>query len=173
MQGIVLNTVAAAGLISVGLLAPNALKALKQLGLMPTPRQQDSIRAARNKLVQRGLLVWEGQKLRLTEKGEKHLRSWELKEYKIPTPKRWDKRWRVLIFDIPERRKGLRDKVRRTLIATGFIRLQDSVWIYPYPCEDLITLLKADFKIGKDMLYMIVDTLEYDAPVRSRFKLND
>lgn len=78
----------------------------------------------------------------------------------------------MLIFDIPEQKKGLREKIRTTLQRVGFVRLQDSVWIYPYDCEDLITLLKADFKVGKDMLYMIVDTLEYDSPLRSQFGLD-
>lgn len=142
-----------------------------KLGILPGPRQKDSIRDARNRLVRKGLLAWEGNKLRVTDKGRKKLRSWSLQKYQIPKPKKWDKRWRVLIFDIPERRKGLRDKVRRALQASGFVRLQDSVWIYPYDCEELIILLKADFKIGKDMLYMIVDTLEYDTPILTRFNL--
>jgi len=171
LQKIVLSTVAAAGMMSVGLLAPNVLGAFAKLGLIPTRRQTDSIRAARNRLVHQRLLGWEGNNLRLTEKGERALRSLEVRGYKLPKPKRWDNRWRVLIFDIPEKRKSLREKVRRTLASIGFVRLQDSVWIYPYDCEDLVTLLKADFKIGKDVLYMIVDTLEYDTPFRSKFGL--
>jgi PaaX-like protein len=171
LQKILLTTVSVAGVLGIGLLAPNVLGAMKKLGMLPAPHQKDSIRVARNRLVRQGLLVWEGKKLRLTEKGCKRLNSWALKDYQIPKPKRWDERWRVLIFDIPERRKGLRDKVRRTLETVGFVRLQDSVWIYPYDCEELITLLKADFKIGKDLLYLIVDTLEYDTPIRSRFNL--
>ena len=51
----------------------------------------------------------------------------------------------------------------------GFVRLQDSVWIYPYDCEDFMVLLKADFKIGKDVLYMIVDELEGDGRLRKEF----
>jgi DNA-binding transcriptional regulator PaaX len=139
--------------------------------MLPTPRRADSIRAARNRLVKRGLLKWKGNKLCITEAGEKKLRQWRLRDYQLPRPKHWDKRWRVLIFDIPEKRKGLREKIRNTLVVVGFVRLQDSVWIFPYDCEDLITLLKADFKIGKDMLYMIVDTLEYDTPFRAKFGL--
>lgn len=171
VQKIVLGTVATMGILSVSLLAPNVLGTLGRLGLLPTRRQTDTIRAARNRLVQRGFLKYDGNKLRLTEAGKKKLRSLELHDYQIPRPKRWDKKWRVLVFDIPETRRSLREKVRRTLMEVGFIRLQDSVWIFPYPCEDLITLLKADFKIGKDVLYMIVDTLEYDTSFRKKFDL--
>ena len=53
----------------------------------------------------------------------------------------------------------------------GFVRLQDSVWVYPYDCEDLITLLKADFRVGKDVLYLIVDSIENDKYLRAEFNL--
>ena len=41
--------------------------------------------------------------------------------------------------------------------------------MYPYDCEDLITLLKADFRVGDAMLYMIVDTIERDGALRKHF----
>jgi len=85
--------------------------------------------------------------------------------------RRWDGRWRVLIFDIPEERKLLREKVRHTLVSIGFERLQDSVWIYPYDCEDLIALIKVDFQIGREVLYLIVDSLENDGHLRKLFGL--
>ena len=75
------------------------------------------------------------------------------------------------LFDIREGRKSLRERIQRTLRAIGFRRLQDSVWVYPHDCEDLITLLKSDFKIGKDVLYLVVDQLEYDAPLKAHFHL--
>lgn len=171
IQKIVLTTVATVGLLSVALLAPNALQALKWLGIKPPKGPRDSVRRARNRLVARGLLRYEGNKLRLTPRGEAELRRVSLADFKLKKPKRWDGRWRVLVFDIPESRKTLREKVRRTLAAIGFIRLQDSVWIYPYPCEDLLALLKADFKIGKDLLYLIVEEMEYDNSLRKQFEL--
>src|SRR3989344_5740250 len=69
------------------------------------------------------------------------------------------------------RRKGLRDKIRNTLLSMGFLKLQNSAWIYPYDCEDLINLLKADFKVGKDLLYLIVDSIENDKSFRKSFAL--
>ena len=53
----------------------------------------------------------------------------------------------------------------------GIRRLQDSVWVYPYDCEDIITLLKTDFGVGKYLLYMIVDELENDKHLREDFGL--
>ena len=53
----------------------------------------------------------------------------------------------------------------------GFLRLKDSVWVYPYDCEDLVTLMKADFKIGKDILYIIAETIENDSWLKKEFGL--
>ena len=50
-------------------------------------------------------------------------------------------------------------------------RLQDSVWVYPYDCEDIIGLLKTDIGVGKDLLYMIADEIENDRHLRENFGL--
>ena len=53
--------------------------------------------------------------------------------------------------------------------SAGFLQLQQSVWVYPHDCEDLVALLKADLHIGKDVLYLIVEKIERDAWVRKHF----
>jgi hypothetical protein len=169
IKKLVLASAAVAGGISVSLVAPGVLGAMGKLGLIPSARQLEIIKRSRSRLVVRGLLTYQDNLLHLTPRGEKVLRRLELCDFRLQRPKRWDYKWRVLIFDIPERRKSLRPKIRYTLKAIGFVRLQDSVWVYPYDCEDLITLLKADFKIGKDLLYLIVDSIENDASLKNHF----
>lgn len=171
LQKIILQSIVIAGIITVGLLSTNALGAMVKMGIFPKRRQKEFIKNSRDRLVQKGFLVYKDKQLSLTEKGKVLLVKLELLDFRLKKPKRWDKKWRVLIFDISEKRKVLREKVRRTLMAIGFVRLQDSVWIYPYDCEDLVTLLKTDFKVGKDLLYMIVDSLEYDNSLREHFNL--
>ncbi len=173
LQKIILGVVASVGLLSVALVAPNALKVMEKFGFLPAKRQKEFIKAAREKLVTRGLLEWQGKFLKLTDTGKAVLTRLELNDYKIKKPKSWDGKWRVLIFDIPEERKTQREKVRRTLASIGFLRLQDSVWVYPYDCQNLITLLKADFQIGKNLLYMIVEALEHDESIKKQFNLSD
>jgi len=53
----------------------------------------------------------------------------------------------------------------------GFVRLQDSVWVFPYDCEDFVALLKADLKIGVAVLYLIVEQIENDKHLRAHFDL--
>lgn len=171
LQKIILQTVKVAGLVSIALVAPNVIGAMVKLGLIQSPRQGEVIGRASDRLVRKGLMEWRDGKLRLTSKGERELLELELRAH-TKRVRRWDKKWRVLIFDIPERRKGLRQKVRNTLQDIGFVRLQDSVWVYPYDCEDLMTLLKAGFRVGDDMLYMIVDSIERDSKLKDHFKLS-
>ena len=46
-------------------------------------------------------------------------------------------KWRVIIFDIPEKEK-MRLQISYLFKQSGLYRLQDSVWVYPYDCEDII-----------------------------------
>jgi len=167
----VLGAVGLTGMLGIAMVAPNVLGAMGKLGLLPGRRQKEIINRARDRMVREGLLVRGGFKVKLTAKGHAALRRIEARDFKLRRPKRWDGKWRVLIFDIPEYRKGLRDKVRRTLRSIGFVRIQDSVWAYPYDCEDLTALLKADFKIGKDILYMIVEEMEGAWRLKKHFGL--
>ena len=115
------------------------------------------------------MLEYKNEKLRITQKGKLQLFREGLAENAKKKNKKWDGKWRVLIFDIPEKIRFVRDNIRVALLNIGFMRLQNSVWIYPYDCEDFINLLKADMEIGKDVLYMIVEELEHDKPVREHF----
>lgn len=165
IKKIILGSVATAGVLAVVAIAPNVIQVLDQIEGKKRKSlwQRLSVDTARRRLVDKGLLEYDGRGfVRLTIAGKNELEKLEASEYKISIPKKWDRKWRVIIFDIKEERKNLRVKIRRTLTSLGFKRLQDSVWIFPYDCEDFITLLKADFKIGKDMLYLIVEKIEND-----------
>ena len=167
----ILKTVKFSGLLSIALITPAVLKALINLGIVDL-KNKGVISNARNRLVKDGFLKRDSKGfLYLTEKGEQKLQDYELSDYELILPKIWDGKWRVLIFDIPERRRKIRDKVRNTLRSIGFIRMQDSVWIFPYDCSELVTLFKADFKIGKDLLYMLVDQVENDKYLKEYFDL--
>lgn len=172
LRKVIIGTVAAAGILSVGLLAPNVVGAMAKLGIINTKRRKEVINRARDRLIAAGILARNAQGyLTVTKKGDVLTRQLEIADHKLKKPNRWDKKWRLLIFDIPEYRKNLREKVRNTLRAIGFVQLQKSVWVYPYDCEDLIALLKSDFKIGKDLLYLVIEEMENDKKIREVFGL--
>jgi len=176
IQKIILGTIATAGILGIALVAPNAVQILKSFGVDKKLKnfKYDANRSLKG-LLSSGLVVFiekDGKKyLKLTEKGKLKLIRLEKFNFKIKKPKRWDKKWRIVIFDIPQKRRLQRDNLRFTLKQIGFVRLQHSVWVYPYDCEELITLLKLDFKIGKDILYIIADKIENDKILKEHYKL--
>jgi DNA-binding transcriptional regulator PaaX len=109
--------------------------------------------------------------VQLTKKGEEKLERYELGELTVRKPKSWDGKWRLVIFDIREKRRVKRDLLRQQLQGLGLIRLQNSVWVYPYDFSEVAVLLKADAMIGKDILFLIVEELENDGWLRKHFGL--
>jgi len=49
--------------------------------------------------------------------------------------RRWDGRWRLVLFDIPTGQNAARERLRRYLKSRGFGYLQNSVWITPDSLE--------------------------------------
>lgn len=41
---------------------------------------------------------------------------------------KWDGKWRLIMFDVPEKRRSARDVLRRKLKDWGFVHFQQSVW---------------------------------------------
>ena len=176
IQKALLTTLLVGGMIVVGA-APriNILKLLGNKKRNPY-RFKHQANDALVRLARKGLVVFiikNGRKVaRITPAGRHVLALEEQKNaLQLQKKKRWDKRWRVVIFDIPEYRRSTRDKLRLTMRNAGFYRLQDSVWLYPYDCEDFMTLVKADLKIGNAILYMVVEKIENDSKIKETFGL--
>ena len=176
IQKIILNTLYGVGLISVAVFAPNIIGSLVKFKGVIDKNQKYKVNRSLTNLIDNGLVFLEktqrGTFIRLTPKGQKKVDMFHAGDIVIKKPARWDGKWRIVIYDLKERKRGLRDKLRSTLSTFGFIKLQHSVWIYPYDCEDLIMLIKADFKIGKDILYLIVEKVENDKWLRRLFELS-
>lgn len=174
-QKTLLATVAVGGVVLIAATIPNAAQLLRFFpGYKKGASFNYQTKSALGRLVAKGLIVFEERNgkryARITEKGERMLQM-ETEKVAMKKKRKWDRRWRVVIFDVPEKRKSVRASLRRFMGEYGFVRLQDSVWIYPYDCEDLIALAKANFRIGADVLYMIVERLEHDKHLREHFKL--
>lgn len=169
----VIATVSVAGILAVAAVAPNALTLLGKTKLVD--QQKQKIKSSFSKLLKHGYLILQRDKgvmrVRLTKKGEWFAARIGEGKLAPKKSKRWDGKWRMLIFDIPENRKKSREQVRLMLAGLGFRRLQDSVWVYPYDCEDFITVLKIDLHLGRDVLYIIADKIENDKKLKEQFGL--
>jgi len=175
---IILKIIGATGFVSMAVLAPNAVQSLEMFWGKDKRKYHSAsyIKKAIYKLQQRDMLEFvknkEGKTLvRLTEKGQRELLKYQIREKVIKKPKRWNKKWHVVVFDIKEVVKNLREGLRKELINLGFIKLQNSVWVYPYECEEVIFMIKTYFQIGKGVLYMTVDKIENDKWLKEEFNL--
>ncbi len=174
-QAAALTVVALGVVVFIASTAPNAAQLLRFFpGYKKGARFNFRIKSVLSRLATKGLVVFveKGGKryARITEDG-KHMLNLETARMQVVKKKRWDRRWRLVIFDIPERRRSVRIRLRKFMVSCGFERLQDSVWAYPYDCEDLIALVKAEFRIGADALYLIVEQMEHDKHLREHFHL--
>ncbi|MBP9757129.1 MAG: CRISPR-associated endonuclease Cas2 [Candidatus Pacebacteria bacterium] len=166
LQAAILTSLEVAGVIALAVVAPNLLQLFKKR------YTSQSVHSSAKLLEKKGLVTWELRNgksfLKLTTAGENFLSRGRMM---VARSKRWDGKWRLVSFDISQARSAQRTRLRQTLREIGFERLQDSVWVFPYDCEDLITLLKADYGLGKEVLYIIADTIENDRALRGRFGL--
>jgi DNA-binding transcriptional regulator PaaX len=134
--------------------AINAFNYLKRRGLIEVEKEGHDIRIA------------------LTKKGKKRAGKYQIDDLKIKKPKRWDKKWRVVIFDIPNTSRLIRDIFRRKLKEWGFHCLQQSVWITPYYCQEEINLLREFLGANKKQVQILeVNKLENEHFFKKIFKL--
>jgi DNA-binding transcriptional regulator PaaX len=84
-------------------------------------------------------------KLVLTEEGKKQAKVLNFlgKSIEFKKPKRWDGKWRIVLFDIPEKDRIFRAVLREHLYTLKFHKLQHSVFVSPHPCEESISDLVA------------------------------
>lgn len=68
--------------------------------------------------------------IKLTNKGQ--LRAL-VQNSRLPHSKQWDGKWRLVMFDIPEQNRTQRNQLRALLKGSGFVKLQQSVLVSPYP----------------------------------------
>lgn len=136
----------------------------------PTAR----MRQAFHRLEQRGFVRRSPHNgcLALTEAGKAYAKKLDTYErITIKKPRSWDGKWRIVIFDIWERRRATRNRFRVLLQKIGFVRLQDSVWAYPYDCEEILAFIRTELKLGGGVLYLIAEGIEHDRSLRAKFNL--
>jgi CRISPR-associated endonuclease Cas2 len=131
-------------------------------------KEWEAIRVLR-RLESSGHVKEKDKKIYLTKKGYMEILKYQTQE-KYP---RWDNRWRIVIFDIPEEKRNYRDFLRNLLRWIGFRELQKSVWVFPYDARDKIKrLLKIqNLRIEDDIRFLTVEKIEQDNDLRAKFGL--
>ena len=127
-------------------------------------------------LGQRGLINFEkkGKQLyvSLTKEGKRKAGKYNIDNLEIKKPKKWDEKWRILIFDIEDRHKIKREALRGKLKQLGFYKLQKSVWVCPYSFQREVEILRDFFSLNYGEMRVITSNeVEYDEEMRSFFSV--
>lgn len=101
-----------------------------------------------------------GDKYKFTPKGKKWFARSVLKYYGLRYSK-WDNKWRVVIFDIPEELHTKRNQLRTKLKNLGFYMLQKSIFVIPYPCEDELIDICKKLKVGNYVDIITADSIGF------------
>jgi DNA-binding transcriptional regulator PaaX len=113
-------------------------------------------------------------RVQLTNKGERRIKEFCFEAMEIKEPKKWDGKWRVLIFDIPSKPKiynQARNALRNKIKDLGFFQMQKSVWVYPYECEDEILFVAELFQVQKHIEILTVEKLLHEEKIKREFGL--
>jgi len=148
-----------AGMVYVAASSPYFVLQLMRNISKPRPYQKRKFLDAFSYLKKNGLIEVKKEnhdiRISLTEEGRKRAGKYQIDDLEIEKPKKWDKKWRVVIFDIPAASRMIRDAFRRKLKEFGFYPLQKSIWVYPFPCKEEVSLLRDFFGLNKKQIQVL------------------
>ncbi len=169
---VVLPLLGMSAVLTLAVIAPNALRIVDIFGREQrfTPRQ---LRHSLQNLKRRGFVQQVGTRTsweyKLTPKGRVLLKKHHIEHLTIPKPDVWDGKWRIVIFDIPERLRPSRDALRQKLRSLGFAYLNLSVWVTPYECQTHINALSDYYRVGRYVRYIRADYFDGEDVIKHRF----
>lgn len=111
----------------------------------------------------------ENFKIHLTTKGALEFIKFNIDDKR--KKEKWNGKWRIIVFDILEDQRQIRNLLRNRLRWLGFKELQKSVWIFPYDAsrelKEILDLCNVDI-IG-DVRFLTVEKMEEDSDLREDF----
>ena len=175
----VLRFIATGGFVTTALVAPNATqifdKPLKEMLRHLDKRSQErEMRRIVHYMKQQGLIAYNSRDyehgIEITAKGQKRLTYNRYKLLAIPIPEKWDKKWRLIFFDIPNEASKNRGNFTHKLKELGYQPLQKSIWVHPFPSRPEIETITEMFGLRKYVTYVEITEIDSEKKLRERFK---
>ena len=153
----VIKVVGSGVMVASSLIAPNAVSALAPLFQSRANLTNSQAQAGLRYAMKKGWVAYREKgdqfELYLTKLGKARWQKIELD--KTLTGRHWDGKWRVVIFDISSKRRLRRDALRNHLKRVGFRQLQESVWVNPYECANLIAALRLIYGLTRNEVRLV------------------
>jgi len=122
--------------------------------------KKETIRTNLNRLIKQGLILKDPkQKIYyLTDKGKRFTDY--IKNRYLILKQKWDRKLRVVIFDIPEKRNYWRKAIREELLLLQYQQLQKSVYIGKYALPKSLLEEIEEAGIGKYIFIFTIDKID-------------
>jgi len=173
----VLSLLAQGAILTFSFAAPNMIKLLGEFKKKPNKNEWRRfnlgyLKRTLKRLEKQKLIKIEinGNKtiLKISDQGKMKVLKYTIGELELEK-KRWDKKWRLVLYDIPNHLNISRDQIRKSLKNLGFLEIQKSVYLTPFPCFDQVDFLRTIFHLRKYMKIIWVDKIENEKVYKNYF----
>lgn len=110
--------------------------------------------------------------VKILKRAKPRLKNIFIEDVKLPRNAKWDRKWRLYTFDIPEKDKISRNLLRRKLKNLGMFNIQRSVFAYPYDCLPELEFISDHYGVSKHSAFMEVSYTDIDKELRRFFRLS-
>ncbi len=107
--------------------------------------------------------------IKVTEKGKQRVLKYKLEDLELKRVR--DGKWRVIVYDVANLKRYQRDLFRETLNRLKLFKLQESVYLTPFVCDQEIEFLRQTFDIGKEVMILKVKEIENEEAYKKYFGL--
>jgi DNA-binding transcriptional regulator PaaX len=170
----ILRLVHAGVLIGTYVTAPNVVQVIDMFnpeGVTERNRIWKAIKYLEEK--NRIRIVYKGNEriLTMTSDGHVALSEIAIDELAIPKPRWWDKKWRLVMFDIPVSHEKHRHPFRGKLEEMGYVQYQRSVFVHPYESRKEVFAIAEFYGVADHVRYLVVEEMTDVRELARRFGL--
>lgn len=112
-------------------------------------------------------------RVELTHQGKLLVRRYNLEEMRLQKPAIWDKKWRVIAYDIPVKKKKASQALSGKLHQMGLYQFQRSVWFSPYECLSELEFICEIFELEleRHLFYFFAESIPKESEVKEFFNI--
>lgn len=172
---VLLGIIAVCGAITIAAVAPNILSAFGRTGKHRRYFNKQDFNKQLSYFRRRGYIKFSKNNgdgttgISLTKSGEEQVIKQRLASLKVIPQDKWDKIWRIVIFDVPEKNTWARNGLRFYLKRMGFYQLQKSTFVSPHPCREEVEFLGRIYGLDEEIRLIETSNISYDKDIKECF----
>lgn len=170
-----LETAVLLGTTSLAVISPNLIQQLdtptkKFFDAMDEHSRERELNRLMNYILREKLISEHYQHgIQLSSFAKRRLKKRQFQNLTIEKPTSWDRKWRIILFDIPEEKATKRSAFTGKIKSLGFQHLQQSVWLHPFPCKELIYYVAREYEVEKFVTYIETSDIDNEPYLIKRF----